>query len=93
MTCQKSTYTSKRLARIALRTISKLKAGMRVYKCPHCSGWHLTSSQKAVPPSQSRHKPRITINGTRSRHSARTREEAEALARMLRARHHPPSEE
>ncbi len=47
MTCRKIRYSDKVAAQLALATLQNQdKAGhteRRVYRCPDCGGWHLTS--------------------------------------------------
>ena len=48
MKCRgKNRYRSERMALHALFKCWMLRNAMlRVYRCPHCSGWHLTSQEK-----------------------------------------------
>jgi hypothetical protein len=50
LSCKKKTrYANDAAAQSALKRINpagKLKKPRRVYKCPICSGWHLTSQPK-----------------------------------------------
>lgn len=44
--CEKVGYSDRHKANVALRLIARKGKMMRVYSCPRCHKWHLTSDLK-----------------------------------------------
>ena len=94
MKCTKKRHRSKKAALHYAKTVAGCidsnRRG-RAYRCPVCHHWHLTtqdrvSLHKQMPAPRRR-------SSLRSPHRARTREEALALAEMLKARRTAPTTE
>lgn len=94
--CEKTLYRTPKIARRQARILrSRVGEPMRAYHCPRCRRWHLTSSEASKPlPFNGKHQRRERRRrqevrqggGLRSKHRASRLEEAQTLARQLRAR-------
>lgn len=95
MKCTKKRHRSKKAALHYAKTVAGCidsnRRG-RAYRCPVCHHWHLTTQDRVSLRKQLPAAPRRR-SSLRSPHCARTKEEALALAEMLKARRAAPTTE
>lgn len=80
--CEKVSFRGRAAAQRAARKLTRTGDFWRVYACPICGGWHLTTQRDDPRVSLSK----LVVLKQKSAPRASTLEELEELARALRAR-------